>query len=66
MFTITTEKDSEIPVIVVESKAANYTILFAHANACDIGAMAEQFSELAHNLNVNVVGFEYTGYQVSE
>ena len=40
------------------------TIIYLHANACDIGGMATELSELSRACGVNVLAVEYPGYGV--
>lgn len=44
---------------------AKFTILYSHGNATDCGAMFYIYALLAVHLNVNVVGYDYTGYGAS-
>ena len=39
-------------------------LLYFHGNACDIGSMHHELSELADHSNTNVVAVEYPGYGV--
>jgi dienelactone hydrolase len=41
------------------------TILFAHGNATDLGAMRDHLLDLSRRLRVNVMAYEYTGYGLS-
>ena len=41
---------------------AKFTILFSHANAEDLGLIYEHLKTLSEVLQVNVMGYEYTGY----
>lgn len=41
---------------------AKFTILHSHGNAADMGSMMMRYALLCHTLNVNVVGYDYSGY----
>jgi hypothetical protein len=40
------------------------TILYFHANACDIGSMAAELRDLSMIVNCNILAVEYPGYGV--
>lgn len=42
------------------------TILFSHGNAVDLGQMMPIFSDLANHLNVDIMGYDYSGYGCSK
>lgn len=37
-------------------------MIFSHGNATDLGAMYNHYVVLAKTLNINVIGYDYTGY----
>jgi len=63
---LTTKNKTKVPIIVMRYPGARFTILYSHGNATDLGAMCYMFSLLANGLGVNVVGYDYTGYGVSQ
>ena len=50
----------------IENKTAEYTLLFSHGNAEDIGIIYLYFYELSKRLNVNVISYDYSGYGKSK
>mmetsp|Transcript_62224 Transcript_62224/g.166965 ORF Transcript_62224/g.166965 Transcript_62224/m.166965 type:complete len:256 (-) Transcript_62224:13-780(-) len=59
---ITTKRGQRIPAIYIPFDGASFTILFSHANAEDLGHIVPHLKALSHVLQVNVLGYEYTGY----
>ncbi|CAH8825514.1 unnamed protein product [Trichobilharzia szidati] len=47
------------------SHQANYTVLFSHGNAVDIGQMAGFLQSLAYRFGVNILCYDYSGYGAS-
>eukprot|EP00123_Amoebidium_parasiticum_P003699 comp14991_c0_seq1/m.11599 comp14991_c0_seq1/g.11599 ORF comp14991_c0_seq1/g.11599 comp14991_c0_seq1/m.11599 type:complete len:285 (-) comp14991_c0_seq1:523-1377(-) len=41
---------------------ADYTILYSHGNAVDLGQMLEFFRQLSAELQVNIFAYDYSGY----
>lgn len=39
-----------------------YVIIYSHPNSTDIGLMLDNYLDLAYNLKVNVIGYDYSGY----
>jgi pimeloyl-ACP methyl ester carboxylesterase len=62
---IEVKRGLKIPVIVITRPHAKYTILYSHGNATDCGAMFPMYCMMAAFLQVNVVGYDYTGYGAS-
>jgi len=60
------ELNCDVPVICFMVPAAKFTLLFSHGNATDMGGMYNRWCHMATSLGVNVVGYDYTGYGVSE
>uniref|UniRef100_A0A6T8GYY9 Peptidase S9 prolyl oligopeptidase catalytic domain-containing protein n=1 Tax=Hemiselmis andersenii TaxID=464988 RepID=A0A6T8GYY9_HEMAN len=58
----TTKRGERIPLLYVPCEGAKYTVLFSHANAEDLGHVAEHLKLLSNVLQVNVLGYDYTGY----
>jgi pimeloyl-ACP methyl ester carboxylesterase len=59
---VKTKRGQRIPLLYIPHPGAKFTILFAHANAEDLGSIADHLNTLAEVLCVNVCGFDYTGY----
>jgi len=62
---LTSKNKTRVPVLCFRMPGAKLTIIFSHGNATDIGAMYILFFMIAHSCNVNVVGYDYTGYGAS-
>lgn len=45
---------------------ADFTLLFSHSNAEDLGLVLYHLKDLASNLRVNVCSYDYTGYGLNE
>ncbi|PNT66066.1 hypothetical protein BRADI_3g06620v3 [Brachypodium distachyon] len=46
----------------VRQTGAKLTLLYSHGNAADLGQMYELFVELSAHLNINLMGYDYSGY----
>jgi pimeloyl-ACP methyl ester carboxylesterase len=55
----------QIPAFFILRRNATQTILFSHGNAEDLGMMFDRMKELAKNLSVNIMAYDYTGYGLS-
>lgn len=64
-YVLTSNQQTAIPIFCIRHFAPKYTILFSHGNATDIGAMHLVFIIMATRLQVNVVGYDYSGYGAS-
>lgn len=55
---------SSLPIAAffLPSPDAEYTILFSHGNAEDLGCVYEWIQEMSYNLKVNVMAYDYAGY----
>jgi hypothetical protein len=62
---IPTKHNTCVPVILLRHPEAKYTIIYSHGNATDIGAMYLIYVMMATSLKVNIVGYDYSGYGVS-
>src|SRR4051812_33950061 len=62
---LTTADGAQISAVYLENPQANYTILYSHGNAEDIGNNFEYFQELQQR-GFNVLGYDYHGYGTSE
>jgi len=51
-----------MPAHFISVPGAHFTLLFSHGNAEDLGLIRSAFADLAHELNVNVLLYEYRGY----
>lgn len=63
-----TKLGNEICVVFVTrpEPVSRYTILFSHGNSIDLGASIDFFVSLGKRLNVNICGYDYSGYGVSD
>lgn len=50
---------------MIRARTANVTILYSHGNAEDLNSSFSWMRRLSRELNVNVVGYDYTGYGLS-
>ncbi|KAL0380982.1 UNVERIFIED_CONTAM: Alpha/beta hydrolase domain-containing protein 17C [Sesamum angustifolium] len=57
-----TKRGTEIVAMYVKHQAAKLTLLYSHGNAADIGQMYDLFYELSIILQVNLMGYDYSGY----
>ncbi|ESQ35461.1 hypothetical protein EUTSA_v10009744mg [Eutrema salsugineum] len=59
---IKTRKGNEIVAMYIRNPTAKLTLLYSHGNAADLGHMFLIFNELSHHLNINLMGYDYSGY----
>ncbi|KAG2323729.1 hypothetical protein Bca52824_006457 [Brassica carinata] len=59
---IMTKRGNEIVGMYIKHPTAKLTVLYSHGNATDIGQMFIIYNELSHHLNVNLMGYDYSGY----
>ncbi|KAK4417549.1 Alpha/beta hydrolase domain-containing protein 17C [Sesamum alatum] len=59
---VKTKRGTEIVAVYVKNPAAKLTLLYSHGNAADLGQMYDLFSELSKHLQVNLMGYDYSGY----
>ncbi|KAG8058330.1 hypothetical protein GUJ93_ZPchr0002g24588 [Zizania palustris] len=57
-----TKRGTEVVAMYVRQTGARLTLLYSHGNAADLGQMFELFVELSAHLNVNLMGYDYSGY----
>ncbi|KAK4426280.1 Alpha/beta hydrolase domain-containing protein 17C [Sesamum alatum] len=57
-----TKRGTEIVAMYVKKRGAKLTLLYSHGNAADIGQMYDLFDELSLILEVNLMGYDYSGY----
>lgn len=62
---VTTAQGERIAVAHVWRRGAKKTILYSHANSEDLNLAFAWMQRLAMELNVNVVGYDYSGYGAS-
>jgi hypothetical protein len=60
--TLTTSRGSQICAVSLIRPGAAVTLLVSHANAEDLNGVYPTLVKLAVLLNVNVVGYDYSGY----
>ncbi|XP_063792703.1 alpha/beta hydrolase domain-containing protein 17C-like [Pseudophryne corroboree] len=44
---------------------SRYTILYSHANACDLGEMCSSYYDLGSKIGCNIFSYDYSGYGAS-
>ncbi|CAN8312150.1 unnamed protein product [Cochlearia groenlandica] len=59
---IKTRRGNDIVAMYVKNPTAKLTVLYSHGNAADLGHMFIMFNEISHHLNVNLIGYDYSGY----
>ena len=57
-----TRLKQEIPCYLILHCEAQYTILFSHGNAADIGLMRNHLLDMRQSCKVNILAYEYSGY----
>jgi hypothetical protein len=62
IFSLETSRGNTISATYLRRKGANVTILFSHGNAEDLNSAYYWMRKLSRNLDVNVMGYDYTGY----
>lgn len=66
VFRTRTRRGNNIACMYVKNtETPQYTILFTHGNAVDLGQMASFFVGLGTRINCNVFSFDYSGYGIS-
>jgi pimeloyl-ACP methyl ester carboxylesterase len=66
VFRTRTRRGNNIACMYVKNtENPQYTILFTHGNAVDLGQMASFFVGLGSRINCNVFSFDYSGYGIS-
>lgn len=64
--TLNNEKISVVQVKPTFNEFPQKYIVFSHGNSSDILTMFEYFKDLADELNIGVIGYDYIGYGLSE
>ena len=59
---VRTRRKRVVPMFCILYPGAHFTILHSHGNAADCGLMKDLLVDMAINLRVNVVSYDYTGY----
>ncbi|XVE85676.1 hypothetical protein DITRI_Ditri17bG0109900 [Diplodiscus trichospermus] len=59
---LSTKRGNEIVAMYVKNPSASLTVLYSHGNAADLGQMYHIYTELSVHLNVNLMGYDYSGY----
>lgn len=57
-----TKRGTDVVAMYARQTGAKLTLLYSHGNAADLGQMYELFVELSAHLNVNLMGYDYSGY----
>ncbi|CAI5744055.1 unnamed protein product [Peronospora destructor] len=65
-FFIVTSMHNRIPAFFIPCDKAEYTVLFSHGNAEDLGIIYDWFREVSRRLQANVMSYDYSGYGISE
>ncbi|KAF0976645.1 hypothetical protein FDP41_004544 [Naegleria fowleri] len=56
----------KIPLVFLECKGSDLCLLYSHGNATDLGQTMPYLELLRSSLKINVCGYEYQGYGISE
>jgi len=59
---VSTKNHYKIPVLFIKNRDANFTFLFSHGNAEDVGAAERWLYTLSDELKVNIAAYDYPGY----
>lgn len=65
IFKLKNQKNLQISAVYLPNPTANYTILYVHGNAEDLGDIQEVLEKL-RDLGFNVFAYDYRGYGTSE
>ncbi|GAA0151841.1 serine protease [Lithospermum erythrorhizon] len=57
-----TKRGTHIVAVYFKNPLAKLTVLYSHGNAADLGQMYDLFAELSIHLQVNLMGYDYSGY----
>eukprot|EP00042_Codosiga_hollandica_P032511 m.208340 g.208340 ORF g.208340 m.208340 type:complete len:307 (-) comp53929_c0_seq3:257-1177(-) len=63
--TFRSRRGNQIAGCLLRVASANFTILYSHGNAVDIGQAVQHLSVLACELNCNIFVYDYSGYGLS-
>eukprot|EP00005_Dracoamoeba_jomungandri_P000938 CAMPEP_0174254168 /NCGR_PEP_ID=MMETSP0439-20130205/3515_1 /TAXON_ID=0 /ORGANISM="Stereomyxa ramosa, Strain Chinc5" /LENGTH=111 /DNA_ID=CAMNT_0015335611 /DNA_START=106 /DNA_END=438 /DNA_ORIENTATION=- len=59
---VTSSTGDKVPIVFHRRTNAEFTFLFSHGNAEDIGQMQDWMIYLSRQLNVNILSYDYRGY----
>ena len=59
---LTTSKGNTISATHIKRSKSAITMIFSHANGDDLNTCYDQMMTLSRTLNVNVIGYDYSGY----
>ena len=62
IYHVQTSFGNQIAVTHIHRRGSNVTLLFSHGNAEDLNSAYYWMKKLSKELDVNVVGYDYTGY----
>ena len=62
---LATNHREQITATYIKCRGANVTLLYSHGNAEDLNSSYSWMRCLSRELNVNVCGYDYTGYGLS-
>ncbi len=62
---VPTRSKTNVVVALFPVENAMYTIIFSHGNATDLGQMFPIFAQMSKILQVNIIGYDYSGYGAS-
>ena len=60
-----TYKNNTIPALYFTHSDSDFTIIYSHGNSTDIGKLYNYMLELATQLKVSILVYEYSGYGTS-
>ncbi|KAL3937482.1 MAG: hypothetical protein SGBAC_007419 [Bacillariaceae sp.] len=63
---IVTKSGIKVPAVHIEQPGAEFTIIYSHGNAEDVGISLRYLDALSHNMRASVIAYEYPGYSISE
>jgi len=62
---LVTRNGERITATYIKARGANVSILYSHGNAEDLNTAYSWMRRISRELNVNVMGYDYTGYGLS-
>lgn len=65
MIHLSTKHKEQITATMITRRAASVTILYSHGNAEDLNSCYSWMRRISKELNVNIIGYDYTGYGLS-
>jgi len=60
-----TAAGERIPAVHVKQPGAQWTIIYSHGNAEDLGEILDYVDELSYQTTANVLAYDYVGYSLS-